>query len=188
MSNVLLKNCRLSFVYLNEHKKMDDGSKRCSVCAAMSKMEFKKQKAAIEAAVKDAIDVGVKKGHFKRALTKTDSFNLPWYDADQKMETGEHAERPELKGTICFNPWNKKKVPVVGPDKQPIHDPDEIYSGMWAHVHVSLFPYGTGRPKKGVGAWLNAVMKIRDDVPLDGTVSAEEAFKEIEIMEDEDLE
>ena len=187
-SKILLLESRLSYVYLNEPNITEDqnGNKviKYKVCAAMQKDTFKKQKKYIHAAIKEAIAIGVKKGHIKEAMAANDmdtliqmpSFNWPYYDADQKMKTGEHAMKPEFKNCICFNPWNKNPVPLVNKRKERIIDPDEIYSGMWGFVHLSFFAFGKGRLKSGISSYLNMVIKSRDDDPLDGTVTVDEAF------------
>jgi len=187
-TKILLLESRLSYVHLNEPDVQEDqqGNKviKYKVCAAMPKETFAKQKKYINAAIKEAIAVGVKKGHIKEAMAQNDtdtliklpSFNWPFYDADQKMETGEHAMKPEFKGMICFNPWNKNPVPVVTKRRERIIDPEEIYSGMWGYVHLSFFAFGKGRLKSGISSYLNMVIKSRDDNPLDGTVTVDEAF------------
>jgi hypothetical protein len=57
----------------------------------------------------------------------------------------------------------------------PIVQKGEIYSGCYARVCVSLFPYNTAG-KRGIGIGLEAVQKLRDGDPLGGGVSVADAF------------
>ena len=43
-------------------------------------------------------------------------------------------------------------------------------------MNVHFFPYNANG-KKGIGCALNGVQKIRDDEPLDGRITAQEAFQ-----------
>ena len=67
---------------------------------------------------------------------------------------------------------------VVDGNVQPIIDPTQVYSGIWANVSVTFFPYNAAG-KKGVGCGLNGVQKVRDDEPLGSTVTAQDAFKPV---------
>ncbi len=52
----------------------------------------------------------------------------------------------------------------------------EVFSGMYAYVNVTFFPYSFGG-KKGIGCGLGPVMKRRDGEPLGGSApSAAQAF------------
>ena len=67
---------------------------------------------------------------------------------------------------------------MVDAQVQPIIDPTQVYSGMWANVNVTFFAYNNAG-KKGIGCGLNGVQKIRDDTPLSSRVTAQEAFQAI---------
>ena len=67
---------------------------------------------------------------------------------------------------------------MVDAQVQPIIDPTQVYSGMWANVNVTFFAYNHVG-KKGIGCGLNGVQKIRDDTPLSSHVTAQEAFQAI---------
>ena len=67
---------------------------------------------------------------------------------------------------------------MVDDQVQPIIDPTQVYSGMWANVSVTFFAHNNAG-KKGVGCGLNGVQKIRDDTPLSSRVTAQEAFQAI---------
>ena len=92
---------------------------------------------------------------------------------------------PENEGHYLLNARSKKKVGLVDMDRQPILDPDEIYSGCWAYVSVTSFAYDN--ESKGVSFFLNNIMKARDDEPFgSGASTPDEDFADIS-DDDDDL-
>lgn len=86
---------------------------------------------------------------------------------------------PANEGHMILNARSKKKVGLVDMDRQPILDPDEIYSGCWAYVSVTSFAYDN--ESKGVSFFLNNIMKARDDERFGGgSSSPDEDFADIE--------
>lgn len=86
---------------------------------------------------------------------------------------------PENEGHMILNARSKKKVGLVDMDRQPILDPDEIYSGCWAYVSVTSFAYDN--ESKGVSFFLNNIMKARDDERFGGgSSSPDEDFADVE--------
>lgn len=84
----------------------------------------------------------------------------------------------ECRGCWVFTSSSKQTPFVVDAQVQPIIDPTQVYSGMWANVNVTFFAYNNAG-KKGIGCGLNGVQKIRDDTPLSSRVTAQEAFQVI---------
>ncbi len=122
--------------------------------------------------------------HVKMAIVqpRLDSITEDEITVEELLDWAENAVKPtalqawEGKGCWVVTASNKDRVPVVGPDLQPIIDSTEIYSGMWANVGVTLFGYNAPT-NKGIGVALDTVQKIRDDEPLGGTrASVEDDF------------
>ena len=65
---------------------------------------------------------------------------------------------------------------------QPILDRNEVYSGCYARVSISLYPFNTNG-NKGIACGLGNIQKIADGEPLGGRTRAEDDF---EAYEDED--
>jgi hypothetical protein len=65
---------------------------------------------------------------------------------------------------------------VVDASVSPIIDPNEIYSGMFCHVSVSVFGYENSG-KKGVGLGLNNVQKTKDGERRSGKPDPKNEFK-----------
>lgn len=84
---------------------------------------------------------------------------------------------PERAGHWVMSVSSPRKPGVVDSSVQPILDPSEVYSGMYARVSLNAFPYTYGA-KKGISFGLNHVMKTRDGEPLGGITRAEDDFAE----------
>lgn len=57
-----------------------------------------------------------------------------------------------------------------------ITDEDEIYSGVWAYVSVTFYPYDVNG-NKGIACGLNNIMKFKDDERFGGRTSAAADFE-----------
>ena len=93
---------------------------------------------------------------------------------------------PECKGCWVLNTSSKRQPKVVDRRVQPILDPDEIYSGMWAIVDINFACFSMSS-NSGISCYLNNVQKIRDDEPLGGAASRpEDVFAAVD-DDDDDL-
>ena len=130
---------------------------------------------AIEAAIAAATVAGKEK---KWGGTVPRKLATPLTDGDDQ-------EREEYAGMVYFNCKSKRRPGVMGRDKQPITDPEEVYSGMWAILSVNFYPYSvTGN--NGVGVGLNAVLKVADGEPLGGGGDGTGAFSGVTLAEMDD--
>lgn len=102
----------------------------------------------------------------------------PVYDGDGVRPSDGMAFRPECKGHWVFTASAKVDYPpeIVDANGSPIINQSEVYSGMYAYVNVSFYPYAFGG-KKGIGCGLGPVMKRRDGESLGGSApTAAQAF------------
>lgn len=92
-------------------------------------------------------------------------------------------KNPEYAGKIIivFKSYGQP-VPVVDVNKNDIIDKRQFYSGCWVVANVSAFAWSK-KGKNGVSLGLNAVMKIKDDEPLSARMTAEKAFKGVDISQ-----
>lgn len=131
-------------------------------------------KAAIDAAINAALDAGVSKcwNGVKPPVPA-----ICVHDGDGMRPSDGQPFGPECKGMWVFTASCKADRPpfVVDANVQPVIQQTEIYSGIWGRVNVTFFPYNSAG-KKGIGCGLNGVQKLRDDDPLGGRVTAQEAF------------
>lgn len=100
------------------------------------------------------------------------------HDGDAPRPSDGSSYGEECRGCWVFTASSKQAPFVVDAQVQPIIDPTQVYSGMWANVNVTFFAYNNAG-KKGIGCGLNGLQKVRDDTPLSSRVTAQEAFQVI---------
>lgn len=129
-------------------------------------------KAAIDAAIAQAIEAGVSKCWNG---VRPPQPSVCVHDGDGPRPSDGSAFGEECRGMWVFTASSKQAPFVVDANVQPIINPTQVYSGMWGNVNVNFFPYANAG-KKGIGCGLNGVQKTQDGDPLGGHVTAEEAF------------
>lgn len=90
----------------------------------------------------------------------------------------------EFQNCMFFNCKSNRAVPVQNRNKAPIMNAGEVYSGMYAIVCCTAFPYDKSG-NRGVAIGLEAVLKTADGEPFGGGLG-DQAFDAIEIP-DEDI-
>lgn len=171
---------RLSYVHVfKPHAATPGAEEKFSTTILVPKTDVEtKQK--IDAAIKSATELGVSE---KWNGVKPPTVPNPIWDGDGVKQNGEQFG-PECKGHWVFTASAKADYPpqVVDRRVQPILDQSEIYSGCYANVAVNFFPY-LFAGKKGIGAGLGNIQKIKDGESLAGTRTAEQDFA---VVDDED--
>ncbi len=110
----------------------------------------------------------------KKAIPNT--FN----DGDEDKEGEEYENR------FYINVSKTVKPIIVDRRRNPITDPEEIYSGCVANVAIDFYYYWR-EDAKGITASLEAIQKVSDGEALGASrVRAEEVFDEMEDEDDED--
>lgn len=74
---------------------------------------------------------------------------------------------------------SKKKPGIVDAQLEPILDPNDIYSGMYARAQISFFAFNQPAAK-GVTLILNHVQKVKDGNAMGTSTKAEDAFTTID--------
>jgi hypothetical protein len=100
---------------------------------------------------------------------------LPLRDGDEEKDL---EESPEYEGMFFVNCKKTKRQPgLVDSHKQEIMTEDELKSGDWGKASINFYPFEASG-NKGVGVWLNNLMKTRDGEALGGGhVKAEDDFE-----------
>lgn len=102
----------------------------------------------------------------------------PIHDGDGVRPSDGMPFGEECKGHWVFTASAKVDYPPEVVDKMgnPIINQSEVYSGIYGRVNVNFYPYSFGG-KKGIGAGLGPVQKLRDGEALSGSsISAAQAF------------
>ena len=155
---------RLSYANIAQPRKNDDGKAKYSSQIIIDKTDKKTIK-AFERAIEElkADPKAVAKVEGKAAYLK---LNLRDGDTDEAV-----ADQPEVYAGKFFINANSDKQPIVfNRDKIKMDQFDveeEIYSGVYAQVAISVFAYNFNG-KKGVGFGLNGIRKVKDGERLGG--------------------
>lgn len=100
-----------------------------------------------------------------------ESFNYPLKNGDRKNNAGE-----EYEGCYYITPWSKDKPGVVGPNpKQEIRDSNELYSGCYIRISISIGVFDF-KGKRGLSIFLNNIQKLAEGERLDNRRSAFQDF------------
>ena len=98
--------------------------------------------------------------------------------ANEKKAEGKDGET--FRGNWVVRPRTSRRPGVVGPDKRPIEDEEQIYGGCWGRLNVTPGSYNTSG-NKGVTLYLNAVQKAKDDEAFGGgRVDPDSVFEAME--------
>lgn len=167
---------RLSYVNIFKPRQIEGSEPKYSVCIMFPKTDKALKKIFDDAIRKTAVDDAAKWGGKVPANLKT-----PIHDGDE-----DRPDRPEFAGMWYFNATSTRKPQVLDEYKDEMLDPNDLYSGCWARVSVNFSGYSNSG-NKGIGAYINNIMKLKDDVRLGGTsATAEEDFSDDD-EDDEDL-
>lgn len=92
----------------------------------------------------------------------------------------------EYEGRYCINVSKHVKPAIVDRKRNPITDPEEVYSGCIANVCIEFYYYYLDE-SKGITASLEGIQKISDGEPLGASrIRVDEEFEELEDEDDED--
>lgn len=176
------KNTRWSYCHVWEPKSIDGNSTpKYSVSLIIPKDDeatVRKINAAIQEAYEDGRDRLKGSG---RSVPPLDSIRKPLRDGD-----AEKPDDPVYAGNWFLNANSATKPGIVDKDRQPIIDPDEVYSGVYGRASVSFYAYNVNG-NRGIACGLNNLQKIRDGEYLSGRSSAESDFAGLDDDEDDFL-
>lgn len=163
---------RLSYVHVFKpyaHQPGQDEKYSTTILVPKSDVATKMR---IDAAIQAATQVGIAE---KWSGVKPPILAIPIYDGDGARPSDGMPFGEECKGHWVFTASSKQPVAVVDVGLNPMINQTEMYSGVYARVNVSFYPYNSNG-KKGIGCGLGPIQKLEDGEPLGGTVSAEQAF------------
>ena len=171
---MIVKNVRVDWLFIWEPSKK--GKYGCAVMLPKTDPQVKE----VEAAIAKAVQAGIASGKFTDAQVKSAQFKKCLRDGDAEIET---EGRPKhYAGHVFFNVTNKSQPGIVGPDTKPLMDRDKLYSGCYCHLDVNFAPFNN--ESRGVGAYLNNIMLVKEGERLDGRQAPEEAFSGLQVTDD----
>lgn len=175
LTTVTTGEVRLSYVHLfKPYAAMQGQDEKYSTTVLVPKTDT-----ATMARINAAIEAAKQKGISERWNGQCPPIvPTPVYDGDGVRPSDGMPYGPECKGNWVFTASAKADYPpeVVDSQGNPIINQSEVYSGIYAFVSVSFYPYAFGG-KKGIGCGLGPIMKRRDGESLGGSApSAAQAF------------
>lgn len=178
-TKVVFGPVRLSYTHLfNKYAPDGDTSNGKFMTNALIPKDEKETVKAIQKAIETAKQNGVVSKWSGKEPKKLD---LPLRDGDTDKEDDElYADHYYVNAKSSTRPG------VVDRNRAPIVDEEDVYSGMWAIISVTFYPYDVNG-NRGVACGLNNVMKYKDGDRLGGRVSADTDFAGIDTEDDDDL-
>lgn len=157
---------RLSYVHLTKPYAFTPGAEEKYSTTILVPKSDVETKARIDAAIEAAKQQG---GAEKWGGVIPPVVPTPVYDGDGVRPSDGMPFGDECKGHWVFTASSKADYPpeLVDTMLNPIIDPTEIYSGIYARVNVQFFPYSFSG-KKGIGCGLGPVQKLEDGPALGG--------------------
>lgn len=172
--NLTIGLVRFSYLHVFEPTAMEEGQqKKYSVSVIIPKKDkelVKKIKTAIEQEKEESKSV------FGGKIPA--NLKLPLRDGD--------IERPDdeaYKDSFYMSCNSIQRPGIVNGAREPIISQDEIKSGDYGYVAISLYAFN--KQSKGIAVGLNHIMKTKNGEALAGGVSVEEAFEGIEVDTDD---
>lgn len=149
---------RVSFPYVFEKDKQ--GKYGLGMIFAKDRVDFSALEEAIEEAVTE-----------KWPKKRPSGLMLPILDGDA-------GNRDEYQGAFYINgKCGKYKPGIINADRTTLENPEDFYAGCWARAVVTIYTYDNiAVGKKGASIGVRSLMKVRDDEPLVGRVTAESDF------------
>lgn len=178
-TTVVTNKVRLGYVHLLEPSAFEGQEPKYSVQVMIPK-EDEETVNLMKKAIQNVYDAtkGDKLKGVKPAALKTSL-----RDGDEELDDeGE----PKCAGHYFIN-VSKKKKPLVVKVKDGIKietdNPNDIYSGVYAHVSINFYAYNTAG-NKGISGGLNNVLTLCKGEPFGGGTTVDEDFDDIEIEDD----
>lgn len=167
LTNVTTGEVRLSYVHLFKPYAFQPGQEEKFSCTILIPKSDTETMARINNAIAAATEKGVSD---KWNGVRPPVIPNPVYDGDGVRPSDGMAFGPECRGHYVLTASAKADYPpeVVDAQLNPVINQSEIYSGIYARVNISFFPYAFGG-KKGIGCGLGPVQKTRDGEPLGGS-------------------
>lgn len=176
MSKLVTGVVRLSYAHIWGPASINGSDEKYSVSLIIPK-SYKKTVKAIQDAIEQAKQDG--KAKFGGKIPTT--LKLPLRDGD--------IERPDDEAyadSYFINANSKEQPQIVDKKVQPIIDRNEVYSGCYARVSITLYAFNTNG-NKGIACGLGNIQKVADGDPLGGRSRAEDDFTAFDDDDDDDF-
>ena len=170
-ANEIIFPCRLSYAHIWEPASINGSDPKYSVCCLIDKDDTKTL-ARLDALVKKTIEDG--KAIWGGKVPK--KLKLPLRDGDDERDDSVYEN-------MMFLNANATRMPAIIDRKcQPVLDQDEVYSGCYANVKISVYAFNKNG-NQGVACSLTAIQKTKDGERLSGGTGTD-GFESMDIEDD----
>ncbi len=176
MSKLVTGVVRLSYAHIWEPASINGSDEKYSVSLIIPKSDKKTVKA-----IQDAIEQAKQDGKAKFGGKIPANLKLPLRDGD--------IERPDDEAYVdsyFINANSKEQPQIVDKKVQSIIDRNEVYSGCYARVSITLYAFNTNG-NKGIACGLGNIQKVAEGDPLGGRSRAEDDFTAFDDDDDDDF-
>lgn len=186
MSKLVTGKVRFSYVNIFEAREdQNGGDPKYSVTLLIPKSDTATV-SKIKAAITEAREAFCKKNGANALPAKP---NHTLHDGDGTRDSGD-PYGPECKGCYVITVSSKQKPVIVDSFRNPITDPQEVYSGAYGRAAINFYGYSRNG-KKGISAGLLSIQKLSDGEPLGGAMGSADDFdddyRDPEAGEDDDF-
>lgn len=151
---------RLSYAHLNTpHAPNAQAEPKYSATLLIDKNDTDTLK-AVSQAITAAVEEGVNRRTFNQPIDPNHTKYPPLRDGDTPNDSGEPRGQ-EFAGHYFIAAKNKNQPIVVDTQRQPIINPDDVYSGCYVNMAVEFYAYSNSG-NKGISASLIGVQKVKD--------------------------
>lgn len=172
MVKIVTGKARLSYAHVWEPMSVNGGDEKYSVSIIIPKTD----EITINA-IKKGINQAADDGKAKFGGKIPANLKTPLRDGDI-----ERPDDPAYANSYFINANSKDKPNIVDRNLQKILDQNEVYSGCYARVSITLYAFNTNG-NRGIACGLGNIQKIADGEPLGGRTRAEDDFS---VYEDDD--
>lgn len=168
MSKVITGKVRASYVSIFTPKSINGSEPKYGISLIIPK-DNQEQIDKINKAIKDAVELGISE---KWGGKRPPNLKSPLRDGD--------TDRPDdaaYANSYFVNATSSNAPGVVDRHRQPITDPQAVYSGCYVRASITFYPYNAGG-NRGIACGLNNVQFWEDGESLGGRVSAEKDFND----------
>jgi hypothetical protein len=167
---------RFSYLHVWEPQAIEEGQPKKFSCSAI----IPKSDKALIKKIQGAIELAKLNGKDSKFAGKIPpNLKTPLRDGDE-----DRSEDENYANSMFVSCHSTTRPGIVNANRQQILDQDEIYSGAYGYLNITLYPYNAAG-SKGIAAGLNHVMKTKDGEPFSTKISVDSAFEDVEIETDD---
>lgn len=175
-TKVITGKVRTSYAQVSEPKSINGGEPKYSCSFIIPKTDTKTVQA-----IRDAVEQAKQEGTGKWGGKVPPNLKLPLRDGDI-----ERPDDPNYAGCYFVNANSKERPQLVDRRRNPLADPQELYSGCYVRASLSFYPFNSNG-NRGIACGLGNIQKWEEGEHLNGRARAEDEFDVLEDGDEDDF-